>query len=305
MTGSVIEPGVIEPPAGELPVLHLPKHDLFSVRLQRLNALSAGHALRDYLGFVAALAEAQDAALVLVRNVPLPDAQSLARCREHRLPPLGVQGWMRAAQWREVLRDITRALRSPALPGATRDAAERLLRTDDDGLERLADTLLSGDYERIDRAFAPFVAAALQVYWLHMASCLSGTDVAPPETHCLCPVCGSAPVASIVRIGAADHGLRYLSCSLCGSQWHEVRIKCVYCQSTKGISYYGIEGRSGAVKAECCDACRGYLKILYMEKDPSVDPVADDIASIDLDVLMAGQDIARSGVNFFMLGGDG
>ncbi len=305
MTGTVVEPGMIEPPAGELPVLHLPKRSLFSERSQRLSALSTGHALRDYLRFLAALAEAQDAALVLMRNVPLPEAESLARCRQHQLPPLGVQGWMRAPEWRAALRDITRALRSPALPSAARDAAERLLRTDDDELERLADTLLSGDYGRIDRAFAPFVAAALQVYWLHMASGLSGTDVALPETHCLCPVCGSAPVASIVRIGAADHGLRYLSCSLCGSQWHEVRIKCVYCQSTKGIGYYGIDGRSGAVKAECCDACRGYLKILYMEKDPSVEPVADDVASIDLDVLMAGQDIARSGVNFFMLGGDG
>jgi FdhE protein len=68
----------------------------------------------------------------------------------------------------------------------------------------------------------------------------------------------------------------------------------------KGIAYYGIEGGSAAVKAETCDACHGYLKILHMEKDPNVDALADDVASIALDVLMAESGIARKGTNFFL-----
>jgi FdhE protein len=40
-----------------------------------------------------------------------------------------------------------------------------------------------------------------------------------------------------------------------------------------------------------------------MEKDPNVDALADDVASIALDVLMAESGITRNGVNFFLLGG--
>ncbi len=303
MTADLIEPGTIEPPAGELPMLRLPERSLFDQRAQRLSALSEGHALGEYLRFLATIARAQHEALPLVRNVPMPDAEVLRRCREHGLPPLGIQGWSRAPAWRAVLRQLVAEVVTSAFPEMARAAAERLGRAEDQTLEGLAAGLLSGDFGRIDRASAPFVAAALQVYWLHMATSLSPGVVAPPEAPHLCPVCGSEPVASVVRIGGADQGLRYLSCSLCGSQWHEVRIKCAYCQTTKGISYYGIEGSSGAVKAENCDACGNYLKIFYMEKDPAVEAVADDVASVALDVLMAERGIARSGVNFFLLGG--
>lgn len=303
MTADVIEPGIIEPPAGELPVLRLPERALFGARSQRLSSLAVNHSLGDYLLFLAGIAEAQHRALALVRDVPLPSVEYLSRCLEHGLPPLGIQGWNRAPVWREVLRQLAGAVESQSLPDATRAVARRLGQATDEALERLAGPLLCGDYQQIDRACAPFVAAALQVYWLHMASCLAPRNIAPPATPSLCPVCGSAPVASVVRIGGAEQGLRYLNCSLCETQWHEVRIKCVYCQSTEGISYYGIEGGSGAIKAECCDACQSYLKILYMEKDPLVEAVADDVGSIALDVLMADHGIDRSGVNFFLLGG--
>ena len=128
---------------------------------------------------------------------------------------------------------------------------------------------------------------------------VDGTWFADPENNVTAGEFGN----SVVRIGAADHGLRYLTCSLCNTQWHAVRIKCVFCDTTKGIAYYGIEGGSAAVKAESCDACQGYLKILYMEKDPNVDALADDVASVALDVLMAESGITRHGVNFFLLGG--
>ncbi len=101
-----------------------------------------------------------------------------------------------------------------------------------------------------------------------------------------------------------EHRLRYLSCSLCNAEWHVVRIKCAFCDTTKGISYYAIEGGPGTVKAEHCAACKSYLKILYVEKDPDADVVADDIASLGLDILMAESGLGhRGGLNFFLLGG--
>ncbi|MBI3574481.1 MAG: formate dehydrogenase accessory protein FdhE [Gammaproteobacteria bacterium] len=304
MTAGIIAPGEIAPSSGEPPFLRLPERDLFQTRAARLDSLAAGHALGDYLRFLAALARAQHSALARVRAVPLPDSEQMQRCRAHGMAPLGAQVWKRDPVWREALRQILAALEPGALPEAARAAILRLQKMEVADLERLADAVLAGDFDRMDRAAAPFVAAALQLYWLHMATSLGSEAFARLETHSACPVCASAPVASVVHIGGDDHGLRYLTCSLCGAQWHTVRVKCALCESTQGISYYGIEGGSAAVKAENCEACKGYLKILYLEKDPNLEAVADDVASVALDVLMAESGAERAGINFYLLGGD-
>jgi FdhE protein len=53
------------------------------------------------------------------------------------------------------------------------------------------------------------------------------------------------------------------------------------------MAYHSIEGGSAAIRAESCEECHTYRKILYQEKDPDVEPVADDLASLGLDLLMA------------------
>lgn len=303
MTTTVIQPGTIEPPAGEIPFLRLPERNLFQARAERLSSLAEGHALADYLRFLAALARAQHESLLLFRHASLPDVQQLERCRKYGLPPLGTRAWARDPVWCEALRHILASLESGALPAAAQATITRLKSADDASLARSADALLAGHYENLDRATIPFIGAALQTYWLHLVTTLGPEAFGRLDTPHLCPACGSVPAASVVRIGAADHGLRYLTCSLCGTQWHAVRIKCVFCDTTKGIAYYGVEGGSAAIKAESCEACQGYLKILYMEKDPNVDALADDVASVALDILMAESGITRNGVNFFLLGG--
>jgi FdhE protein len=40
------------------------------------------------------------------------------------------------------------------------------------------------------------------------------------------------------------------------------------------------------VKAESCGDCGTYLKMVYQEKDPQVEPVADDLATLVLDAKM-------------------
>lgn len=298
------EPGTLEAPAGTIPYLRMPERSLFETRALRLAALAEGHALGDYLRFVAALADAQHAALARIHGVPSPDTAQLARCQEHGLPPLGIQGWTRDPSWRAALRHILAALGTQAMPAAARAAIVRLQGLDDAGLEGLADTLLDINPRCPDQATAPFVAAALQVYWTHMATCLDASAIGRLPTPGLCPVCGSHPVSSIVRAGTDEDRLRYLGCSLCNAEWHVVRIKCAFCDTTQGISYYAIEGGPGTVKAEHCAACKSYLKILYVEKDPDADVVADDIASLGLDILMAESGLGhRGGLNFFLLGG--
>jgi len=298
-TTPVIQPGQIEPPAGEIPFIYLPD-SAFRDRAMRLRQLAAGHVMKDFLLFMAQLTEAQHAALTVFPKVPLPSAAELTLCREHGMPPLSVQSWPRDPAWQEALRQIIAHVMQTATV-ETRQILLHLQQTDSAALETFATDILSGQFDGMDLGAAPFVAAALQVYWTYMASTLGVQAFAANDISNLCPVCASPPVSSIVRIGGRENGLRYLCCSVCNTQWHMVRVKCSNCESTKGISYYAIEGTSGAVKAETCDECGTYLKIMHMDKDPQVDPVADDLATLALDLMMDENGKNRSGPNLFLI----
>jgi FdhE protein len=69
--------------------------------------------------------------------------------------------------------------------------------------------------------------------------------------------------------------------------------------------HFMIEGSSGAVKAETCDECGTYLKIMYMDKELHVDPVADDLASLALDLKVGDNGLLRSGPLLFLATGAG
>ena len=300
-TSAIIQPGEIERLAGDIPFLHIPERGwIFRDRAERLRTLAQGHTMKDFLLFAANICDAQQTVLHAFPDVPLPPETQLKLCREHGMPPLSVQIWLRDPAWQEALGLIAAQVLEQANPVASESLA-RLQQMDSAGLEALADAILANRYERIDLAAAPFVAAALQVYWTHMATTLGEHAFGRSDVAHLCPVCASHPVASIVRIGGGEQGLRYLSCSLCEAQWHMVRVKCSNCESTKGISYMVIEGTSGAVKAESCEECGSYLKIMYMDKDPHVDPVADDLATLALDLMMGDSGLLRSGPNLFLM----
>ena len=50
---------------------------------------------------------------------------------------------------------------------------------------------------------------------------------------------------------------------------------------------------------------RSALKILYQEKDPKIEAVADDLASLVLDARMEQEGYARSSINPFLFPGEG
>ena len=173
-----------------------------------------------------------------------------------------------------------------------------------DRLEAFAERLLAGEFGAEHPGQAPLVAAALQVYWNALAAQLDASQFrANGPSPGLCPVCGGAPVASVVRIGGAEQGLRYLHCSLCDTEWHMPRVQCSNCGNTQDLGFFAVEGGSDAVKAEACDACHSYLKQVYMTKAPQADPVADDLATLTLDMLMAEREYLRSGPNLLFVPG--
>jgi FdhE protein len=139
---------------------------------------------------------------------------------------------------------------------------------------------------------------------VHFARLAAGLDATAlvPVADGACPTCGSPPVASMVVGWQGAHGTRFCACALCGTLWNTVRIKCTLCGSTKGIGYQEIDGGSGVVKAETCDECHGYVKILHQHKDAAADPVADDVASLGLDLLVRELGFRRGALNPFLLG---
>jgi FdhE protein len=303
MSRQILEPGQIEAAAGSIPELRLPPSDLFNTRAQRLRHLAVGHALGDYVNFIAGLVEAQQDELKLHPEIPLPGEDLLSKCREYELPPLSPGGWPRHPHWQDVVRRLADGCLDAA-PSGGRESLLRLLGHKRESLEAQATQLLAGKLVGLDLAIVPIIGAALQVQWTHLASQLRPSEVARPGQPNLCPVCGSHPVASVVRIGGAENGLRYLDCALCGSEWHVVRSKCSNCDNTKDISYFSVEGAKDIVRAEACPECHTYLKVIYQEKDPLVDAAADDLASLTLDLLMGEENYAKTGINYLMIYGN-
>lgn len=288
------------------PILLPVTSTLFADRAARFAALAEGSSLGDWLGFLGDLSRAQQNVLPLASTVVLPAPEQLALAREHAMPPLDPGA--RPAEWRAVLRQLVAELAAatPLPPSNVTQALAALQAADDDRLEALADQLLSGEPSAADAAQLPFVAAALQVVYTRLASLLDAASVQKLDYHNVCPCCGSPAVASIVRLGAAINNLRYLHCSLCNSEWNVPRAVCVDCGSEKEVALQELAGGSeqkvAAVRGETCDGCKSYLKIVYQEKDPLVDPVADDLATLALDLLLDEAGYQRAGPNLLLMG---
>jgi FdhE protein len=152
-----------------------------------------------------------------------------------------------------------------------------------------------------DAGAALYVAAALQVYFSRLAASLPAPSLRLLPQRGLCPCCGSTPVSGVVTETGQTRGARYLHCSLCATAWNHVRAVCITCGQSRSVALKGIEGDSGAVKAETCDDCRTYAKMLYQARDMAVDPFADDLATLGLDVLVAEAGWSRHAPNPLLL----
>lgn len=319
MTAStkLLSPEEIAVRAGEqLTFLHLPEPGVFAERALRLRALADGHAMHDFLLFVAELADAQHRALASRVAVPLPTHEQIEAAARAGQPLLPAESWVRAPVWRESLRALLADLASRLAQGQPQAAALQLAHASDEYLETQAGRLLSGVMLGLDLATAPLIAAVLQLHFVRLvqqtAAAHAGPALAPfgrIDDPTVCPCCGSHPVASIERLGA--DGARYLACGLCATQWHYVRVKCTHCQSTKGISLQSLVAADEAstttgavVQAECCSECGHYLKLMHPARDNGVEPLADDLASLTLDLLVSEAGLQRHGVNLLLLFGE-
>jgi len=300
---TLLEPGQIPQASGDAPrVLAPDAQDVFAHRARRFAQLAEGHPLGDYLRFMGRLAQAQQKALDAMPAVPVPDDAHESQSRQHGMPLVPAQSWPRDAAWRGALRAILNGV-APHANEAAAATLKALGAFDDAALEALADRVLRTELygEHADKL--PFVAAALQVYWTRLAARL-GAAVQPLDVPGVCPCCGALPAVSVIGASPELPGLRYLHCSLCGTEWHMTRAQCTACDAGESaVAYQHIEGDKGLVQAETCDVCKSYLKLVRRDKDASADPVADDLATLALDILVDESGFSRSGPNLLLVPG--
>ena len=333
MVQRLLSPGEIESlDHNAIPRLLQPQpQTVFTARAARLRQLAnneikgipVGDTLRGYLLLMAALVDAQAALTQALLDpsdeapyrIPAPDAATVEKALAHNMPPLPVSG-PRPEVWRQVFSSLLGQLAPLAESQPQLNAVmDELCQLDDAHLEGYANAVLQEFREGVNPLHAPFIAAALQVVWTVQANLLDPVRVQPLVTSTLCPVCGSHPVASVIRIGGQSQGYRYLQCSICSSEWHMVRVKCSCCESTSQVAYQSLENADDATppavdataskanapskvaRAETCEDCHSYRKIFNQEHDYNVEPLADDLASLMLDVLVGEAGYARASGN--------
>ncbi len=310
MAQRILEPGEIETLAQRsIPRVRVPdRATVFARRASRLRQLGEGAGIGEYLRFLAVVVDAQHAALADL-SVPIPAAAHLKTSAEHGMPPIQPATWPRGDAWLETLKRLCGALSAhPEFPPGVTEMISKISRAPRGWAEDQADALLRSDEAAIDAASAPMVMAALQVHWAALAASFTADRVNPLDVPGLCPLCGTPPVASVVYALPPHQGYRYLHCALCATEWHMVRVQCTRCgASGRSIAYQSAtmgaseendgSAAQASVRAETCEECRGYRKILYQEKDMQVEPVADDLASLNLDLLLGQSGYHRASGN--------
>jgi FdhE protein len=275
----------------------------FARTATRLEDLSATHPMADWLRFVATLAHAQHVAVATVEPVAAPVLPAIRHAVEAGMPPLAADGHRRDPAWRTALGLLLDRCGDGDAPPPARLVVDDLKARGAVDLEALADAFLRGTVAPADIGPTLYVAAALQVYFTVIAAALPAEALRLLTQRGLCPCCGSTPVAGVVTGSGQTPGVRYLHCSLCATAWNHVRAVCITCGGSRSVSLRAIDGDNGAVKAETCGDCHTYAKMLYQAKDMEVDPVADDLASLGLDMLVAEAGWSRHAPNPLLLVG--
>lgn len=280
------------------PLLFSSPKNLYQRRAARLRELAQDHPLADYLLFAAAIADAQ---LELLENMPIPQDPRLEKLSGEQLShqPLNAQHWQRDPIWRKLLTALLEKLK-PSANDQILTTIEWLEKAADSELEELADNVLAQEFATISSDKAVFVWAALSLYWLQLVQQIphNAKQESTENLHC-CPVCNTAPTASLVHFGS-QQGLRYLHCALCESEWNMVRSQCSNCGQNKELDYWSIDDYMAAIRSESCGSCKSYLKIMFQEKEPKVEVIADDLASLFLDMEMEEKGFMKSGLNPFI-----
>ena len=295
--------GVPTPPFAFLPD---PVAD-FTRRAARLEFLAAEELrLAPFLTFAAGIAAAQARLAERLGPAEAPGAEAVARAREAGLPLLDRARLVGEAD--AALTGLLAEVQGVAMPDPARRALEALGAAGPAARAEVLGNVLADRLPPEAVAQHLFAAAAAQVELARRAAALDPKALKAVATG-VCPCCGGAPAVSVVSATTETvEGARYAVCAACTTRWNEVRVKCLRCGSLKGLSYRALDDGAEApetgapVKAECCNDCGAWVKILYQLHRPHLEPLADDLGTLGLDLRMQGGRWLRAGANPFLAG---
>ncbi len=273
----------------------------FAITATRLERLAAGHPMEDWLRFMSRLAQTQLAAATKAAPPAALAPSVVEQAVDAGMPPLAADGHRRDPVWRDGLEILLDNIGNNSVPPQALAVMATLRASDCDTIENLADSFLRGHVDAANVGSALYIAAALQVYFTRMAASLSASSLHLLPQRGLCPCCGSTPNAGLITASGNTPGARYLHCSLCSTAWNHVRAVCITCNNSRPLALEGIEGDDGTVKAETCNECHTYAKMIYQKQDMKADPFADDLATLGLDVLLAEAGWSRHAPNPLLL----
>lgn len=274
---------------------------VFRKRARRFAFLAETSRLAPYLAFLGQVSALQERLAATLPPVAPIAAGTVSRAAAAGMPPIDRAGLATDPLLGETLTALCAGARGIDMPEPARMALEAVSAAGEDDRLWLLGNVLSDTIPEDSSAAHLFAGAAVQVHLARLAATLDARALAPVRSG-VCPACGGRPVTSSITGAMGIENLRYATCSSCATRWNEVRIKCLCCGSTKGVSYRSVETVEATVKAEICSECNHWVKILHEVKNPTLDPVADDVGSLGLDVLMKETGIVRGGVDIYLAG---
>jgi FdhE protein len=116
-----------------------------------------------------------------------------------------------------------------------------------------------------------------------------------------CPFCSGPPVVSVLR-DAAHGSRRSYVCGVCVAESAAPRLGCLNCGETDvdKLPVFRTESTDPA-RIDACDTCRGYVKTIDLTRDALACLIADDLASVSLDLWAREQGYQRIRPNLLRL----
>lgn len=291
-------------PFFHIPFWQQPAADIFSQRALRLNELAAEDSSdwQPYLQLLAAVCTAQQSLLERYAEAAWV------------LPDLAVEDLTLTPVLLNENRDLTDRLftdfhvllRAQLSPTAAQVWQEILHLSSSERI-RLCQQAMNQQLGLAQQDYQIWLNAVVQIIYTLMARRLAPDTVKPCPEPGFCPCCGADAVGAVIIGHGELEGLSYLSCGLCNSRWHRVRARCSFCDNSRDLAVQHIEqateGALTGAEAECCPSCHGYRKRYRLAKQQYADPVADDLASLTLDILLTEEGWLRGGANPFLMMG--
>jgi len=131
--------------------------------------------------------------------------------------------------------------------------------------------------------------------WRRQLAPMKTEEMCWDRDHCF--ICGATAMLGELR---GDVQARHLRCGQCGADWRVSRLRCIYCgnEDHNSLGYIQAEAGNEKVRAEVCDKCHGYIKVIAtFAPTPSGMLPVEDLATLHLDYIAKGRGYIKHPAN--------